>query len=297
MLVLSWILALVLAPLLFGIINRIKALMAGRRGRPLLQTYFDLAKLVRKGVVVSPTTSWVFRLGPMLAVAGPLVALALLPYAGRPGLWSFPMDFVVLAYVLALPRLGTMLAALDTGSSFEGMGASREAAFGALAEPGFLAALLAAAPQSGLRLEEIAAAQDLFHSGGALVCLALLLLLLVENARMPVDDPNTHLELTMIHEVMVLDHSGPELAAITFGAALKLWVFAALLAALALPLERMAPLPAFGAHLVGTFGVAAVVGMVESLTARLPLPRVPAFILSGTACGLVVLLMEVGGGR
>lgn len=297
MAILSWILALALAPLLPGVVNRVKALVAGRRGRPLLQTYFDLAKLVRKGTVVSETTSWAFRLGPILAVAGPVVALLLLPAAGRPGLWSFPMDFLVLAYVLALPRLGTILAALDTGSSFEGMGASREAAFGALAEPAFLAALLAAAAQGGLRLVDATAALDLFHGGGALVCLAILLVLLVENARMPVDDPNTHLELTMIHEVMVLDHSGPELAAITYGATLKLWVFAALLTALALPLERMAPLAALGAQVAGIVAVAVVLGMVESLTARLPMPRVPAFILSGAACGLVVLLAVVGGVR
>jgi formate hydrogenlyase subunit 4 len=190
-----------------------------------------------------------------------------------------------------------MLAALDVGSSFEGMGASREAAFGALAEPALLAALLAAAGQGGLRLADGVAAVDFAHGGGVLLGIAVFLLLLVENACMPVDDPNTHLELTMIHEVMVLDHSGPELAAITYGAALKLWVFAALLVALVLPLHAVSLPWAVVAHVVGTLVVAAAVGVVESLSARLPMPRVPAFILSGAACGLVVLFAVIWGGR
>lgn len=294
---LFWGVGVVCAPLLLGIINRVKALWAGRRGRPMLQTYFDMAKLLRKGTVVSETTSWVFRLGPVCAVVGPAVAMLFVPFAGRPGLWSFPLDFVVLTYVLALPRLGTMLAALDVGSSFEGMGASREAAFGALAEPALLAALLAAAGQGGLRLADGVAAVDVLHGGGVLLGIAVFLLLLVENARMPVDDPNTHLELTMIHEVMVLDHSGPELAAITYGAALKLWVFAALLVALVLPLHAVSLPWAVVAHVTGILVVAAAVGVVESLSARLPMPRVPAFILSGAACGLVVLFAVIWGGR
>jgi len=286
-----------LAPLLIGIIYQVKARFAGRRGRHILQPYWDIIKLLRKDTVISETTSWVFRMGPITSVVGPCIALAIIPFAGQPGIISFAMDFLLFAYLLALPRMGTVLAALDTGSSFEGMGASRETAFGALAEPALVTALLVAASPGGLRLVDAARGQSLLHGEGLLLCIALFILLLVENARMPVDDPNTHLELTMIHEVMVLDHSGPDLAYIQYGAALKLWVYAALIVALAVPWHGMHPLVAWIVHILGTIGVGGcAVGVVESLSARLPMPRVPVFILTATACVLVVLFQFIWGG-
>ena len=140
----SWIhigLALGLAPLLPGVINRVKARFAGRQGQPVLQLYFDLAKLLRKGAVYSATTSWVFRAGPVVGLGCVLTALALLPAGGAPGLLAFPGDALLLTGLLGLMRFATMLAALDTGSSFEGMGASREAVFGLLCEPALLLGL------------------------------------------------------------------------------------------------------------------------------------------------------------
>jgi len=216
----------VLSPLLLGVINRTKALFAGRRGPPLLQTYFDLWKLLQKGAVYSRTTTWLFRAGPMWDWRR-----CWWPQrwcrSKFPALIAFPADFFFFACLLGLMRFFTVLAALDTGSSFEGMGASREVFFSALAEPALLVALATLARQAqNLSLSGIfgqVSGSHWLQAGPvlALVLIALMIVLLAENARIPVDDPNTHLELTMIHEVMVLDHGGPDFAFILYGAALS----------------------------------------------------------------------------
>jgi formate hydrogenlyase subunit 4 len=237
------VLALVLAPLLLGVINRTKAIFGGRRGAPLLQTYYDIAKLLRKGAVYSRTTSWVFRAGPIVGLAAALGSLLIVPLGGRPGVLSFPGDLVLLAYWLGLMRFFTVAAALDTGSAFEGMGASREVQFSALAEPALLVALAALFKLTGFgAIADVYATLDpqtLWASGPILllVAAALLVVYLAENARIPVDDPNTHLELTMIHEVMVLDHGGPDFAMITYAASLKLWVLGALIVGILVPVR------------------------------------------------------------
>src|SRR5947208_16270870 len=222
--------ALLLAPLLLGLINRTKAFVAGRRGPPLIQPYRDVVKCLRRGAVYGEVTSWLFRLGPVVNLATLMAALLILPFGGVAAVLSFPGDLIVLAGMFALGRFATVLAALDTGSSFEGMGASREVHFAALAEPAFLLGLaVLARVTGGFSLTPI---YDAINPAAwiaalptlALVAMTLLILTLVENSRIPVDDPTTHLELTMIHEVMVLDHSGPELGIIQYAAALKLWV-------------------------------------------------------------------------
>ena len=288
--------ALVLAPLIPGIINRVKARMAGRVGRPLLQTYYDLAKLIQKGVVVSHTATWMLAAGPAVSLAAVGCALLLLPGPASPAPNSFTGDFMLAAYCLGLSRLAVILAALDTGSSFEGMGASREAAFSALAEPVlFLSFLVLAvgAPEISLSgmlgrgLTGVLAPERLF------VPLILFIVLLTENARIPVDDPNTHLELTMIHEVMVLDHSGPDMAMISYGAALKLWFFAAAVTLSLLPVQTMPPLAAWAAFLAGVVLVAVAVGLVESSMARLRLLRVPRLLGSAGALAALSLVLTV----
>ena len=290
------VLALALSPLLIGVINRVKAKFAGRRGQPLLQPYYDLAKLLRKGAVYSRTTTWVFRAAPVWGLAGAVVAVALVPLGALPALAAFPGDLILLAYVLCTMRFMTVLAALDTGSAFEGMGASREVQFSLLGEPVLLlslAALAICARSTGL--SEIYA--TLFAGGAArvtatvmMVAGALLLVLLAENARIPVDDPNTHLELTMIHEVMVLDHGGVDLAFIQYGAALKLWVFSALLAGAAMPWRTGVAAADLVLGVGGVFAVAVVVGVAESTMARLRLVRVPQMLVVGGVLALAALL-------
>ena len=290
-------LGLVLAPLLPGIINRVKALFGGRRGKPLLQLYFDLAKLLRKGAVYSTATTWVFRAGPVAGLAALVLALALLPFAGVDALSSFPGDVFLFAYLLGLARFCTMLAALDTGSSFEGMGAAREALFSALAEPALVLAFLVFISQTGSlslsgMLKSPANVDWALHGPSLLlIAAALFQVLLSENCRIPFDDPNTHLELTMIHEVMVLDHSGPDLAFILYGASLKLWIFAALLVNAVAPWGLSSDWLDGAAALVCMFLVAVAVGVMESIMARYRLPQVPKALTVAGALALLALVL------
>jgi len=289
--------SLVLAPLFLGIVNRTKAAFGGRSGQPLLQVYFDLAKLIRKGAVYSRTSTWVFSAAPAASLAAALSALLLLPLAGFPAVLSFPGDLLLFTFVLATSRFLTIVAALDVGSSLEGMGASREAAFSALAEPVLLLGLAVAAREAGRDslagiIGNVTAA-DWQRAGPAFVLVAasLFAILLAENARIPVDDPNTHLELTMIHEVMILDHSGPDLALLLCGSVLKLWVMAALLAGLLLPGRTGFPVLDGLMFLAGMFALAVAIGIVESTIARLRLDRVPQFLVGAGAFAVMALAL------
>jgi len=292
--------ALLLAPLLLGLINRTKAFVAGRRSPPLVQPYRDVLKGLRRGAVYGEVTSWLFRLGPVVNLATLMAALLILPFGGVAAVLSFPGDPIVLAGLFALGRFATVLAALDTGSSFEGMGASREVHFAALAEPALLVALaVLVRVTGGLSLSEIYGAVTIATWARALPALALVamtlvVLELVENTRIPVDDPTTHLELTMIHEVMVLDHSGPDFAYIQYAAALKLWSLGALFVGLVVPLRSGNLWLDGGAALLGMAGLAVVIGMVESAMARYRLTRVPQFIVGAatlSAVAFIVLLV------
>jgi len=282
---------LVLPPLLLGVVTRTKSWFSGRTGPGVLQPYRDLARLFRKGATFSTTTTAVFRLGPALAVAGPLAAGLLLPLVpGRSG-WGFPGDFVAFAYLLALGRFGTVLAALDTGSAFEGMGASREVTFSALAEPALFLCLgvlfrstgeLGLGPALGTGLDA-AWRQAALPLG--LTVASLFLVFLAENCRIPVDDPTTHLELTMIHEVMVLDHSGPDFGLILYGAAAKFLVLGILFVDVLTP--GLAPgagtWTGLGLRVGGLVLLAVAVGAVESSMARLRMNRVPLYLAAAIA--------------
>ncbi len=289
--------ALALAPLLPGVINRVKAFFAGRTGPPLLQAYIDLWKLFRKGAVYSRTTTWVFRAGPLVNFACLLAALVLVPLGRVPAAVSFAGDLVLLAYLLGLGRFATVAAALDTGSSFEGMGASREVQFAVFAEPALLIGLAALARHAqSLSLSPIYGGLSAAAWAGALpmVCLlgtGLFVLFLAENCRIPVDDPNTHLELTMIHEVMVLDHGSVDLGFVLWGSYLKLWVLGALWVGLVLPGSSGQPALDLVAGVAGLLGLAVLTGIVESVTARVRLLRVPQLLVgAGVLCTLGLLL-------
>ena len=289
--------ALVLAPLLLGVINRTKAFFAGRRGSPLLQAYYDLAKLLRRGATYSRTTTWILRAGPIVGLAAVITALLFVPMGGLAAPAAFSGDLILFAYLLGLMRFFTVVAALDTGSAFEGMGASREVFFSALAEPVLLLGLAAVANEtSNLSLSGMFSGVTvaLWWSKGpalALVAAALAVVLLAENARIPVDDPNTHLELTMIHEVMVLDHGGPDLAYIFYGAALKLWVFGALLVGLVLPVRSGNIAGDAAIFLAGMLVLAVLVGIVESAMARLRLVNVPRLLVGAAALAVLALAL------
>ena len=291
------LITLLLPPLLLGVINRTKALFAGRTGPPLLQAYFDLAKLVRKGSVFSDTTTWAFRAGPVVALAATFTASLLIPLGEHRPPLSFTGDMVLFAYLFGLARFCTMAAALDTGSSFEGMGAAREATYACLAEPALFFSLAVLARLSGsLSLTPMltgTAATSWLSAGASLLLLvgSLFIVLLAENCRVPFDDPNTHLELTMIHEVMVLDHSGPLFGAILYGAALKLFVLGALFTDIALPYATGIPLVDWVLFVIAMLMLAVGIGVVESVMARLRLPKAPQMLAAACILAAFSLLL------
>ena len=291
------LIALALAPLLLGVANRTKAIMAGRVGQPLLQPYHDMVKLMRKGAVYSRTTTWVFRAGPIAGLAAVMVATALVPFGGGRALVAFPGDIILFVYLLAASRFALVIAALDTGSSFEGMGASREVTFATLAEPALILALVAVARMTGSLSLSTMLGGTTGHSWAeaapalTLVSAALIVVFVTENGRIPVDDPATHLELTMIHEVMVLDHGGPDLAMILYGSALKLWLLGALIVGLLVPVRTGVAWLDVLVAAAGMVGLAIFTGLVESQMARLRLAHVPNLLVGGTVLSILALLL------
>ena len=295
--VVTLLMVLAVAPALPGIATRTRAFLTGRRGMPVLQLYRDLAKLLRKNVVYSETTTAVFRIGPIITLATAVVAATLLPLDGHAALLSFSGDLVAFAGLLGLGRFALVLAGLDTGSSFEGMGASREVTVSAFAEPVlflcFTVLVLATGELSlaGMLGERLAAVWVLTLPSLALTAVALFMLALAETSRVPVDDPGTHLELTMIHEVIVLDHSGPELAMILFASALKLALFGALVVSLLMPRALLAPPLAALILLGGLVAMAVGVGIVEASMARLRMNRLPQFLVAAGALAVVGVIL------
>ena len=292
------LLALLCAPLLIGIITKVKALFAGRQGPTLIQPYHDLLKLLRKGAVFSQTTTWVFRLAPALGIAVSAVCLLFLPFGNLHALVSFQGDLIFVVYLLALFRFATVIAAMDTGSAFEGMGASREMTFSALAEPALLFALAALARKTGgFALDDLiqGITPALWLSSAptlALVVAGLFLVYLAENSRIPVDDPTTHLELTMIHEVMVLDHTGVDFGFIEYAASLKLWILGSLIVGIAVPVRTGMLLVDLPVMCLSLAALAVLVGIIESTVPRLRMHQVPQLLVGACAFAVVGCLIQ-----
>jgi formate hydrogenlyase subunit 4 len=284
-----------LPPLLLGVITKTKALFAGRVGAPFLQPYYDIAKLLRKGSVFSATTTWIFRASPVVGIATALVASLLVPLGEHAAPISFTGDLILFAYAFGLARFFMVAAALDTGSAFEGMGGAREATFACLAEPAFFLGMMALVKRSAsLSLGTMLAITGWRGAGASflLVTVSLFIVLLAENSRIPFDDPNTHLELTMIHEVMVLDHSGPVFALIQYGAALKLFVLGAVVVRIAAPFSTGNPWSDWGLFVAAMLLLAVAIGLVESVMARLRMRQVPILLIAAcllSAFGIVLL--------
>jgi formate hydrogenlyase subunit 4 len=258
-------------------------------------------KLFRKGSVYSTTTSFVFILGPLVSCVGGVMILLFFPLAAIAPVFSFHGDVLVLFYVLATGRFFTIAAALDTGSPFQGMGAAREAFFGTLAEASIFAILILFYRMNGaLSFSDYFIGTtpiSLTGPAGALLLLvivALFMVLLTENSRVPVDDPATHLELTMIHEVMILDHSGPDLALIEIGSFYKLFFYSAFLTLIICPLNPSAGL----VNLPIFYGVMALIymaiGVTESMMARLRMNLVPKFVLTSNILVVFAVILTMG---
>jgi formate hydrogenlyase subunit 4 len=280
---------LLLAPLLPGIINKVKAWVAGRRGPPVLQLYYDLTRLWKKSVVMSALASPAFIMLPAVAWVAVIGAALLVPLGPAGASLSFRGDALLMLYLLALVRFCTAWAAMETGSAFEGMGAVREVSYAVLAEAAMIAALLSMSVHTGT-ISLVTMLAPSADAGSVLLAAGLFIVLLAENCRVPFDDPNTHLEVTMIHEVMVLDHSGPPLAVILHGASVKLLLFVILLVQAVLPIGAHSPQTAAALLLAGVLAVTIAVGLVESLMARLALRRVPLLLTTAFLLCLFALL-------
>jgi len=287
------------APLLLGTLRTLKARLMGRRGPRPSQPYADLRKLLRKEPVVSGTTSWVFRVTPYILVATMLVAALVVPVVvARPAL-AFAGNIILLMYLFVLGTFFLALAGLDSGSAFGGMGSSREVAVAALAEPTVILAVFALAMRAGTInlggvVERFVAEPALAANPGHLLAFAALFIVMIaETGRLPVDNPATHLELTMIHEAMVLEYSGHYLALVEWAGAMKLFLFMTLLVNLFFPWGVpgvVAPLPI----LLGLVALAAklllltvAIAVMETAVAKLRLFRVPELLAGSFALALL----------
>ena len=289
------------APLFPGIILKVKAFFAGKLGPPLFIKYFTVMKLLRKGSVYSTSTSFVFKLGPTVSFATALTVLLFFPFAGSTPLFSFHGDVIVLFYIMGIGRFFTVIAALDTASPFEGMGAAREVFFSTIAEVTVFTILILFYRLNGsLSFAEYFTGEthiSLMNASGALllfVIVALFMVLLTENSRVPVADPATHLELTMIHEVMILDHSGPDLALIELGSFYKLFFYSAFITHIICPFTF-----ASGAVNVLIFFailscIYVAIGLTESIMARFKMDLVPQFILTSFALVFIAAILTMG---
>lgn len=291
------VLSLALSPLLPGVINKTKAFFAGRKGPRLLQLYYDMAKLLRKESVYSTTSGGLVRLSPLCNLAALFSAMLFLPYAFCNSPLSFGGDVLLFLYLLGFARVMTVLGALDTGSSFEGMGASREIQFSALAEVVFLCIvaffIMLTGSVSLSRMLNSTGTTAWIVSGTSILLTAgaIFIVMLSETCRVPFDDPETHLELTMIHEAMILDHGGPDLALIHYGAAVKLWLLATFFITALLPAGLFVGLSGALIYFAAIFATAVIIGIVESVMARFRFLKVPQMLMAALCLAVIAIVL------
>ncbi|MBW2219407.1 MAG: NADH-quinone oxidoreductase subunit H [Deltaproteobacteria bacterium] len=298
--ILLWALAILLAPFFSAVILKIKAFFGGRKGSPLLINYYTLIKLFKKGSVYSTSTTFLFKLGPMVSLCTAMTALMFLPIAGQPPIFSFYGDVIFILYLLGLGRFFTIAAAMDTASPFEGMGAAREAYFPIICEATMFMILILFYILTG-KLQLAAYFSEgqplgLWQAAGSpllFVVISFFIILLTENSRVPVDDPATHLELTMIHEVMVLDHSGPDFGFIEMGSFCKLFFYSTIVASLIWPFELGHPALNMGMFFAALLLVYVAVGVMESVMARYRMDRVPKFVLTSFALAFFATIITL----
>jgi len=298
------LLVLSLAPLLTGFVRKIKARLLRRQGPPLIQPYRDLARLMRKEVVLADSASWLFRVIPYLIFAATWVAASLVPTFGTGLLFSWSADLIAIIALLGSARFFLALAGLDVGTSFGGIGSSREVMIASLAEPAmimivFTAALIAGSTQLSTMAEFMASPAVGLRVSLALALIALIMVAIAENGRIPVDNPATHLELTMVHEAMVLEYSGRHLALIELTAALKLILYVSIIACLFAPWGLAAAgdgLPALAVGIATYIGKLAVGGFLlalfETSIAKMRVFRVPEFLGAALMLGLLATLLR-----
>jgi len=298
------LLVLLLAPLLTGFVRKVKARLLRRRGPPLLQPYRDLIRLMRKDVVLAENASWLFRVIPYLMFAGTWVAASLVPTFGNGLLFSWTADLIAIIALLGSARFFQALAGMDVGTAFGGIGSSREVMIASLAEPAILitvfsVAMIAGSTQLSNVAEFMGSDEVGLRVSLGMAFVALTIVALAENARIPVDNPATHLELTMVHEAMVLEYSGRHLALIDLSSQLKLLLYVSLIACVFLPwgtatADASVAALAFGALLY--LGKLAVLGFLlavfETSIAKMRVFRIPEFLGAALMLALLATLLR-----
>jgi formate hydrogenlyase subunit 4 len=276
-----------------GIIIRTKSIASGRKGPGILQPVRDVIRLFRKGAIYSETTSIIFRIAPVIYFSSVLMACLVVPVGSEKGIVSFDGDFIFFAYILALGKFFSIISAMDTGSSFEGMGASREALYSMFAEPAFFILIGSFALLTGNTsfyniFSSLHLGSSIAYMLGGMAAFVLLMIAMIENSRMPMDDPKTHLELTMVHEVMILDNSGFDLGLILSAGYLKFAMYGAIIADFFLGgLTLVWALPLFFAIQI-LFAV--MIGLIESFMARFRMNHNPQFILALSSVSFLIFL-------
>jgi formate hydrogenlyase subunit 4 len=276
-----------------GIIIRTKSLASGRKGPSILQPVRDVIRLFRKGAVYSETTSIIFRIAPVIYFSSVLMACLVIPFGSYKGIVSFDGDFIFFAYILALGKFFSIISAMDTGSSFEGMGASREALYSMFAEPAFFILIGSFALLTGNTsfyeiFSTLHLGSSITYTLGVLAAFVLIMIAMIENSRMPVDDPKTHLELTMVHEVMILDNSGFDLGLILTTGYLKFAMYGAIIASFFI--TELSLIWEIGLFLAIQFLFAVIVGLIESFMARFRMSHNPQFILALSSVSFLIFL-------
>ena len=295
LIIINFLILLIMPFLMIGIVKKTKAFWSGRKGVNILQPYWDFSKLMKKELVYSKTTSWVFKFAPIVTFSSIIFATLFVPLVNGQSIVNIPFAFILFAYILGLGKFFSLLGALDTGSSFEGMGASREACFSTIVEPAFFITMASIIALSGNYSFD--SFKYILTEAGiygyliiALAAITLFIMMLIEGCRVPVDDPTTHLELTMIHEVMILDNSGKDLGLITWGSAIKMFLFEALIANLIIPPNL--PITTSTIVFIGIVVLVSIlVGTIESAIARFRMSHVFEFIFIMTLTALLILAL------
>lgn len=295
--ILNLIIVLFVPFLMAGVIKKTKAFWGGRKGASIFQPLYDFIKLIKKDFVISNTTSAVFKIAPMITLASVLFAALFVPLASSSAIINIPAGFIVFAYILGFSKFFALIAAMDTGSSFEGMGASREACFTTIVEPAFFIMLASIMALSGnFTFDSLGKIIENAGTYGILICvfavMVLFIMILTEGSRVPVDDPATHLELTMIHEVMILDNSASDLAIYTWANGVKMLLLSSLIAAIIIPAGISTVLSAI-LYLLLMFIISVIIGTVESMMARFRMTHIFEFVFIMSSFALVVLSLVI----
>lgn len=293
--IINLIILLTVPFLMAGIIKKTKAFWGGRQGASILQPFYDFVKLLKKDFVISKTTSNVFKIAPIISIISVFFAAMFIPLATGSALINITGGLIVFAYTLSLGKFFSLISAMDTGSSFEGMGASREACFTSIVEPAFFIAIASIMALSGnYTFDSLKNILTDAGSYGILITVftaaVLFIMILIEGSRVPVDDPATHLELTMIHEVMILDNSGSDLALFTWANSIKMFLISSLIAYMLIP-STLNDWLAILCYLAIMFVISAGIGTVESGMARIRMSHVFEFIFVMSSLALVVLAL------